>query len=101
MPYFLAFVSVKVYLDELWRFNMVTRQWAFLSGTIDTQTVAVYGVRGTPSSSNSPGGRASGCAIFDPNRRSFYVIAGYMAVSGTSMYFRGIARLHEFSEKWE
>ena len=31
---------------------MVTRQWAFLSGTADTATSAIYGVRGTPSSSN-------------------------------------------------
>ena len=30
-----------VYLDELWRFNMVTRQWAFLSGTTDTANLTL------------------------------------------------------------
>ena len=81
---------------------MATRQWAFLSGAIDTATTPVYGVRGTPSSTNYPGGRSGGCTFYDPNRRSFYLFAGYLSISGTGMYFREIDYFKEIqtSPSW-
>ena len=45
------------YLNDLWKFNLVTKQWTWLSGNDIYQKAGVYGNKGVSSSNNLPGAR--------------------------------------------
>jgi len=46
-------------LNDLWKFNPSTKQWAWMSGSTTGNQSGVYGTEGTPASGNIPGGRDS------------------------------------------
>ncbi|MGA3083123.1 MAG: kelch repeat-containing protein, partial [Terracidiphilus sp.] len=46
------------YLNDLWKFNPVTNEWAWMGGnSIADDNSGVYGSLGTPAAGNIPGGR--------------------------------------------
>ncbi|MBK6641857.1 MAG: hypothetical protein IPG39_11820 [Bacteroidetes bacterium] len=45
------------YFSDMWKYNPVSNQWAWMNGSITTNQLPVYGVQGIPSPNNSPGGR--------------------------------------------
>lgn len=52
-------------LNDLWRFNIATGQWTWVSGAATANGAGVYGTQGTPSATNVPGARESGVAWID------------------------------------
>jgi hypothetical protein len=58
------------YLNDLWEFNPVTNEWAWISGSetvtsIYAVTPGVYGTQGTPAPGNIPGGRSYSATWID------------------------------------
>jgi Chitobiase/beta-hexosaminidase C-terminal domain/Kelch motif/Galactose oxidase, central domain len=57
-------------LNELWRFNPNTKQWAWMGGTLFVPDggppAAQYGTQGSPWPGNVPGARTSGVTWVDP-----------------------------------
>ena len=45
------------YLNDLWKFDIVTGQWTWVSGDNTTGSDGVYGTIGLPATSNKPGAR--------------------------------------------
>lgn len=52
-----AAIGLRGYLNDLWKYNVASGQWAWISGDTLIDQVSVYGVQGTPASGNQPGGR--------------------------------------------
>lgn len=59
-------------LNDLWKFNPATRQWAWMGGNTASSGIAlgtngVYGTLGIPSATNVPGGRTGEVTWIDQN----------------------------------
>lgn len=46
--------------NDLWEFNITTKQWTWVSGSNESDARGVYGTRGVASPSNTPGVRTTG-----------------------------------------
>jgi len=55
-----GFSAASGYLNDLWRFDPATLEWAWMSGSSEVDQAGLYGRKGVGSSSNFPGGRAAG-----------------------------------------
>ena len=44
-------------LNDLWKYNITTKQWTWMNGNNVNNAFATYGTLGVPASSNSPGAR--------------------------------------------
>ena len=55
------------YLNDLWRYNPSTNLWTWIKGSDLIHPNGVYGIKGTASSSNIPGGRVGSVSFKDAN----------------------------------
>lgn len=55
------------YLNDLWKYNITTNQWTWMSGSSTIGAVSVYGTQGNANTGNMPGGRFGGNAWIDNN----------------------------------
>jgi N-acetylneuraminic acid mutarotase len=49
--------GIQVLLNDLWKFDPATQQWAWISGSSTDYRVGSYGTLGTPDATNVPGSR--------------------------------------------
>ncbi|MBB1286573.1 T9SS type A sorting domain-containing protein [Flavisolibacter sp. BT320] len=71
-----------VSLNDLWKYNPSTAEWAWVSGDSLNGQHGVYGTKGIPSSQNKPGGRAGAVSWTDASG-NFWLFGGYgLAGSG-------------------
>jgi hypothetical protein len=45
-------------LNDLWRYNLLTNEWTWISGSSNANVYGIYGTIGVPTSFNSPGSRS-------------------------------------------
>ncbi|WP_431210155.1 kelch repeat-containing protein [Puia sp. P3] len=69
------------YMSDLWKFDPSTSQWTWVGGSSTPNQPAVYGTRGTPSSSNFPPGLFRAMGWTDHNGM-FWLYGGTSSVSG-------------------
>ena len=55
------------FLSDLWKYNPKTKEWAWLKGSLTTNTVGNYGTQNISASSNAPGARIGPVAWTDTN----------------------------------
>lgn len=48
------------YFNDLWKFNINTKRWVWISGTNSSNQYGVYGTQGTTNATNMPGSREKG-----------------------------------------
>lgn len=53
------------FLNDLWKYNPATNQWAWMSGDSATNRNSVYGTKGASNAANKPGGRYDAVAWTD------------------------------------
>ncbi len=53
------------YLNDLWKYNILTNEWTWVSGANSAGQPPIYGTRGTPSTSNIPGARTGTVSWID------------------------------------
>ena len=98
-------------LNDLWKFNPSTQEWAWMSGssvltpleTSGTQIFGqpgVYGTLGTPAAGNVPGGRSSP-ATWTDNRGNLWLFGGYGPNSaGYVGYFNDLWEFNPSTLEW-
>ena len=81
-------------LNDLWMFNISSRQWTWLSGNNTAEIIGPYGTKGIPSINNYPSSRDGHSMVYFPAQHSIYIFggAGYtqidaQVVKGESIYF--------------
>ena len=55
------------HLNDLWKYNITSNQWTWVSGDSSIRQQGVYGTRGVPATTNKPGGRQSSGSWTDNN----------------------------------
>jgi len=65
-------------LSDLWKYNIATNQWTWVSGTNVVGTVGVYGTKGFPAATNKISGRNYAYSWVDAND-NFWIYGGYGA----------------------
>lgn len=65
-------------LNDLWSWDLVTRQWTWLSGSTTGAAAGVYGTQGLPAINNMPGARYAGLSWVDSDGR-YWLFGGYGA----------------------
>jgi len=63
-------------LNDLWEYNPGTGVWTWVSGSIYIAAPGTYGTRGTPASTNTPGGREQAVGWVDSSG-NFWLFGGY------------------------
>jgi hypothetical protein len=64
-----------ILLNELWEFNPASDEWAWMGGTQINRAAGVYGMLGTPSAGNMPGGREAS-ASWQDRAGDFWLFGG-------------------------
>ena len=54
---YLTRITASGQLNDLWKYNISTNQWTWMSGSNDTNQLGIYGDIGVPSNSSVPGSR--------------------------------------------
>jgi hypothetical protein len=54
-------------LNDLWKYDLNTNEWTWISGSKQIGQYAVYGEKGVPHPNNVPGSRYGGCMWEDDN----------------------------------
>lgn len=62
-------------LNDLWRFNLTTSQWTWMSGSNGPSANATYGTINVSSTNNTPGARENPVGFSTPG--AFYIYGGY------------------------
>jgi galactose oxidase-like protein/Kelch motif protein len=75
-------------LNDLWKFDSVSKEWTWVSGSNTFDAPSVYGTKGVPANSNVPGGRESAIAWIDQS--------GNLWLYGGILYGGS-----EFSDVWQ
>ncbi len=63
-------------LNDLWKYNIISRQWIFIKGDNIVNVVGVYGVQGLESNDNNPGSRKGAVSWID-NEGNLWLFGGY------------------------
>jgi hypothetical protein len=69
--------------DDLWEFDIASREWTWMSGGNAGYEYPVYGTLGVPSTSNDPGGR-SGAVSWTDSAGNLWLFGGSVFGSGYS-----------------
>jgi N-acetylneuraminic acid mutarotase len=69
-------------LDDLWMYDMASRQWTWESGSNTGGTMGVYGTEGVPSAANVPGGRTGSASWIDSTGR-LWLFGGLGCTAGS------------------
>jgi N-acetylneuraminic acid mutarotase len=67
-------------LNDLWNYNITTKQWTWISGSKIVNQTGNYGTKGTPASTNVPGARETSMSWIDASG-NFWLFGGFPADS--------------------
>jgi hypothetical protein len=70
------FTSTNGLLNDLWEFNPTTSEWTWVAGSDLANQDGDYGIMGTASASNAPGGRQSAASWTDKSG-NFWLFGGF------------------------
>lgn len=82
---------------DLWKYNISTGNWVWLSGTIGNDTYGVYGTQGVPSTSNFPTCRHECTANWVDQNGNFWMFGGYSAGDDS---FNDMWRYNPSTNEW-
>ena len=87
-------------LNDLWRFNITSKEWAWMSGNKTTNEHGVYGTKGVPDIENYPGGRAGSVSWTDTDESLWLFGGGGYAESSISGKLNDLWRFNINSKEW-
>lgn len=68
-------------LSDLWKYNISTNEWTWVSGSNIVNVSPVYGTPGVPAANNTPGGRAEIKSSWVDVQNNFWIFGGQDAIS--------------------
>ncbi|MDI1355869.1 MAG: kelch repeat-containing protein [bacterium] len=88
------------YLNDLWKYNVSTNEWTWISGSGNINQTGTYGSIGVPSVTNSPGARQE-AAVWNDNLGNIWMFGGQGYGTATSMgYLNDLWRYNISSGQW-
>ena len=87
-------------LSDLWKFDVSTRQWAWVGGSHYADKPGTYGTMGVPSDRNHPGGRSGQSGWVDKNG-NFWLFGGYGSAGwGDQVYLNDMWEYDPHTFQW-
>ncbi len=88
------------YLNDLWKYNLATGQWTWMSGDNTLEQLGVYGTKGTAASTNKPGARASSISWSDASGNLWLMGGGGYAASGGTNFLNDLWKYNTTTGQW-
>jgi hypothetical protein len=86
-------------MNDLWRYDIAANQWTWMSGSNISGQAGVYGVRGTASTSNTPGARrGNGSVAATDSAGNFWLFGG--DATGSSMRENDLWKYNPTTNEW-
>lgn len=80
-------------INDLWKYNIASNQWTWVSGDSVRFSVGIYGTKGQPAPTNRPGGRQSSVAWRDAT--------GNLWLYGGYGYATAFTLINQLSDLWK
>ena len=89
------------YINDLWKYNIATKQWSWISGSNIIDQAGVYGTQGTTALSNTPGAR-NGAMTWKDTQGNFWLFGGYGYGSNNTNigYLNDLWKFNPVNETW-
>ena len=87
------------YLNDLWRYNLASNQWTWMSGTNVTGQYGLYGTQSVPSVTNAPGARYFPSCWYDANG-NLYLLGGLGFATSTVNYLNDLWKFNPTTLTW-
>ena len=84
--------------NDLWKYNIATNQWTWVSGDNIADQPGNYGIKGVASATNKPGSRRNGSAAWKDNAGNLWMFGGYTAIG--SFYFNELWKFDVVANQW-
>jgi len=84
-------------LNDLWKYNVTTNQWTWISGSNTFNQAGVYGTQGTPDANNIPSARQNGVTWVD-NDGNLWLFGGQK--SGTNTFLNDLWKYDIATNMW-
>ena len=85
-------------LNDLWKYNISSNQWTWVSGSNTISATGVYGTKGIPSNSNVPGARLGSVGWVDKNG-SIWLFGGAADIL-TARVYNDLWKFNPSSNEW-
>ncbi|MBL7727639.1 MAG: hypothetical protein JNM68_08140 [Dinghuibacter sp.] len=88
-------------LGDLWRYNIATNNWTYMSGYIPVNQNGFYGIRGVATASNKPRNRENAACFYDASG-NFYLFGGaaYYNLSNSNTSSNDMWRYNPATAQW-
>ncbi len=87
-------------LNDLWKYNINTLQWTWVSGSNANSEKGTYGVKGTPAAGNVPGARERAVSWFDGSGNLWLFGGTGIDVSGVSGDLNDLWKYNISLDQW-
>lgn len=87
------------YLNDLWRFNIQTGQWCWISGDKTSNQLGHYGTKNMPSDTNRPGARSGAIAWTVENKLFLFGGIGY-STGNTTQLLNDLWQFNPGTNQW-
>ncbi len=87
------------FLDDMWMYDVATNNWTWMSGSNTSAGFPVYGTKGVPSPTNTPGGRST-YARWTDGAGNLWLFGGKIKTLQTSYYYNDIWKYDPISREW-
>lgn len=88
------------YLNDLWKFNVSSNQWAWVKGSNSINPIGSYGVQGTASAGNTPGARQY-LASWADSGGNLWIFGGYGSDGNSSnVYLNDLWKYDVSGNQW-
>ena len=95
-----GFSGIRKYLNDLWKYDISANQWTWMNGDSIANSPGTYGVKGTPSVSNSPGSRYL-CTNWTDTAGHLWLFGGDgYVVSGNQNYYNDLWEYNPANNSW-
>jgi N-acetylneuraminic acid mutarotase len=89
-------------LNDMWKYNIASNMWTWMSGDNTANNYGVYGVQGVEAAANKPGARARACR---PDTRAdasgnFWIFGGYGYSSNNSAELNDLWKYNTVTNQW-
>jgi hypothetical protein len=93
--------TIAGYLGDVWRYDPSINQWTWMQGSNQINPTPIYGTKGTPSATTSPGSRAFAASWQTPDGNVWlYGGYGWHNASSRIEYFNDIWRYNLSANQW-
>ena len=93
-------IAASTRVNDLWKFNIASQKWTWISGNNTSNQNGIYGTKGVSSVQNIPGARQAGIA-WTGNDNKFYLFGGDGApYAGPASYLNDLWSFNPSNNEW-